>query len=168
VGEGGIMPIPGIPVLEGKYFATMDFYPMEAPEFNRISKFYENLAQKKLTTTKCKKCGAAPFPPRVVCPECNSDEFEWVELADQGKVLNFTEEVAGVPLGFDAPLIHAIVDLGHGLKLLSRIVNCPAGQLKEGDEVKLSVYSVPPMIMDTREGTKECARVFFAFEPVKK
>ncbi len=98
------MPIPGIPVLEGKYFATMDFYPIEAPEFNRISKFYENLAQKKLTTAKCKHCGAAPFPPRVVCPECNSDEMEWVELADKGKVLQLSEEVAGVPLGFEAPL----------------------------------------------------------------
>ena len=162
------MPIPGIPVLEGKYFATMDFYPLEAPEFNRISKFYENLAQKKLTTTKCKKCGATPFPPRVICPECNSDELEWVELPDHGQVLQFSEEVAGVPLGFEAPLIHAIVNLGHGLRLLSRIVHCEAVQLKEGDEVQLFVFSIPPMIMDTKEGTKECPRVFFAFEPVKK
>jgi len=158
------MPIPGIPVLDGKYFATMDFYPIEAPEFNRISKFYENLAQKKLTTTKCKHCGATPFPPRVVCPECNSDELEWVELADKGKVLQFSEEVAGV----EAPLIHAIVDLGHGLRLLSRVVNCPAGQLKEGDELQLFVFTIPAMVMDSKEGPKESPRVFFAFEPVKK
>ena len=160
------MPIPGIPVLDGKYFATMDFYPIEAPEFNRISKFYENLAQKKLTTTKCKHCGATPFPPRVVCPECNSDELEWVELADKGKVLQFSEEVAGVPLGFEAPLIHAIVDLGHGLRLLTRVVNCPAGQLKEGDELQLFVFTIPAMLMDSKEGPKESPRVFFAFEPV--
>ena len=162
------MPIPGIPVLDGKYFATMDFYPIEAPEFNRISKFYENLAQKKLTTTKCKHCGATPFPPRVVCPECNSDELEWVDLADRGKVLQLSEEVAGVPLGFEAPLIHAIVDLGHGLRMLSRIVNCPAGQLKEGDGVQLFVFTIPAMVMDSKEGPKESPRVFFAFEPVKK
>jgi uncharacterized OB-fold protein len=162
------MPIPGIPVLEGKYFATMDFYPLEAPEFNRISKFYENLASGKLTTTRCKKCGAAPFPPRVVCPECNSDELEWVELPAKGKVLNFSEEVAGVPLGFESPLIHAIIDLGHGLRLLSRVANCQPGQLKEGDELQLLVFSIPPMIMDSKEGPKESPRVFFAFEPVKK
>jgi uncharacterized OB-fold protein len=146
----------------------MDFYPLEAPEFNRISKFYENLAQNKFTTAKCKKCGAAPFPPRVVCPECNSEDMEWVELADHGKVIQCSEEVAGVPLGFETPLIHAIVDLGHGLRMISRIVNCPAGQLKEGDEVKLFVFPIPPMYIDTREGTKESPRVFFAFEPVKK
>jgi uncharacterized OB-fold protein len=158
----------GTPVLEGKYIATMDFYPLEAPEFNRISKFYENLAQNKFTTAKCKKCGAAPFPPRVVCPECNSEDMEWVELADHGKVIQYSEEVAGVPLGFETPLIHAIIDLGHGLRMISRIVNCPAGQLKEGDEVKLFVFPIPPMYIDTREGTKESPRVFFAFEPVKK
>jgi len=158
----------GTPVLEGKYIATMDFYPLEAPEFNRISKFYENLAQNKFTTAKCKKCGATPFPPRVVCPECNSEDMEWVELADHGKVLQCSEEVAGVPLGFETPLIHAIVDLGHGLRMISRIVNCPAGQLKEGDGVKLFVFPIPPMYIDTREGTKESPRVFFAFEPVKK
>ena len=158
----------GTPVLEGKYIATMDFYPLEAPEFNRISKFYENLAQNKFTTAKCKKCGATPFPPRVVCPECNSEDMEWVELADHGKVIQYSEEVAGVPLGFETPLIHAIVDLGHGLRMISRIANCPAGQLKEGDEVKLFVFPIPPMYIDTREGTKESPRVFFAFEPVKK
>ena len=158
----------GTPVLEGKYIATMDFYPLEAPEFNRISKFYENLAQNKFTTAKCKKCGAAPFPPRVVCPECNSEDMEWVELADHGEVIQYSEEVAGVPLGFETPLIHAIIDLGHGLRMISRIVNCPAGQLKEGDEVKLFVFPIPPMYIDTREGTKESPRVFFAFEPVKK
>jgi hypothetical protein len=94
--------------------------------------------------------------------------MEWVELADHGKVIQYSEEVAGVPLGFETPLIHAIVDLGHGLRMISRIVNCPAGQLKEGDGVKLFVFPIPPMYIDTREGTKESPRVFFAFEPVKK
>ena len=62
------MPVPGIPILEGKYPSTMDLYPMEAKEFNRISQFYENLREKKLTTTKCKQCGQVfviqPTTPR--------------------------------------------------------------------------------------------------------
>ena len=162
------MPLLGIPILEDKYIATMDLYPLEAQEFNRLYKFYENLKEKKLTTTKCKKCGATPFPPRVVCPECNSEDLEWVVLPSRGKVLQFSEEVAGVPLGFEAPLIHAFIDLGGGFRFLSRIANCPAGQLKDGDEVQLFVFDVPPMILDVKGGTKESPRVFFAFEPVKK
>jgi uncharacterized OB-fold protein len=162
------MPVPGVPILEDKYPSTMDLYPLEAREFNRISQFYENLKQKRFTTTKCKKCGHVPFPPRVICPQCNSDDLEWVDLPTRGKVLYVTEEVAGVPLGFESPLIHALVDLGGGRTLLTRIVNCKEGQLKEGDEVQLAVFDIPPMRIEVKGAIKEEKRVFFAFEPVKK
>ena len=163
------MPVLGVPILDNKYPSTMDLYPMEAKEFNRIFRFYENLKEKKLTTTRCKQCAHTPFPPRVICPECNSDDLEWVELPSRGKVVQFSEEVAGVPLGFEPPLIHAIINLGGGLtQFLSRIINCEAGQLKEGDDVQIAVYDIPPMVMDTKEGPKEVPRVFFAFEPVKE
>ena len=163
------MPVPGVPILEGLYPSTMDLYPFEAKEFNRIHQFYENLGQKRFTTTKCKKCGHVPFPPRVVCPKCNSEDLEWVDLPTQGKVLRFTEEVAGVPLGFESPLIHALIDLGEGRKLISRVINCKEGQLKEGDTVKLAVFEIPPMIVEKRGGVmEEVERAFFAFEPIKK
>ena len=161
------MPVPGIPILEGKYPSTMDLYPFEAKEFNRIYQFYENLKGKRFTTTKCKKCGYVAFPPRVVCPECNSEDLEWVDLPTRGKVVYFTEEIAGVPLGFESPLIHAFIDLGGGRKFVSRIINCKEGQLKEGDEVQLVVFDVPPMIVEKKGEMVEVARVFYAFEPVK-
>ena len=162
------MSVPGIPVIEGKYPSTMDLYPLEAKEFNQIYPFYENLKEGKLTTTKCQSCGCTPFPPRVICPDCNSESLEWIELPTRGNVVQFSEEVAGVPLGFKPPLIHAIINLGGGLRnFFSRIINCDAGQLKEGDEVQLVVYDVPPMILDTKAGPKEIPRVLFAFEPVR-
>jgi uncharacterized OB-fold protein len=162
------MTIPGIPSLEGTYPSTMDPYPFEAKEFNRIYQFYENLKEKRLTATKCKSCGYVSFPPRVVCPECNSDELDWTDLPTRGKVRLVTEEFAGVPLGWETPLIHALVDLGEGHKFISRITSCQVGQLKEGDEVQLTVYDIPPMIIEKREGMVESPRVFFAFEPVKR
>ena len=162
------MAVLSIPILEDKYPSTMDLYPLEAPEFNRISQFYENLREGRLTTTKCQKCGHVAFPPRVICPQCNSEDLGWVDLPTKGKVVHFGEEVAGVPLGFKSPLILAYIDLGGGSKFVSRIANCEAGQLKEGDEVQLYVYEVPPMVIDVKGGTKESPRVFFAFEPVKK
>jgi uncharacterized OB-fold protein len=162
------MPVPGVPILDGLYPSTLDLYPLESKEFNRIHQFYENLRENRFTTTKCKKCGSVPFPPRVVCPKCNSDDLEWVDLPTKGKVLRFTEEVAGVPLGFDSPLIHALVDLGEGRKIISRVINCKEGELKEGAVVRLAAYEVPPMIVEKRGGVmEEAPRMFFAFEPVK-
>jgi len=161
------MPVPGIPILEGKYPSTMDLYPLEAKEFNRLYQFYENLRGKRFTTTKCQKCGYVAFPPRVVCPECNSEDLEWVDLPTRGKVVYFTEEVAGVPLGFEPPLIHALIALSDGRKLVSRIINCTEGQLEEGDEVQFAVFDVPPMIIEKKGVMTEVPRVFYAFEPVK-
>ena len=78
------------------------------------------------------------------------------------------EEVAGVPLGFDAPLIHALIELEDGRKFICRIANCQEGELKEGAAVRLFAYEVPPMIVEKRGGVmEESPRMFFAFEPVK-
>jgi len=165
------MAVLGIPVLEDLYPATMDMWPIEAKEFNRVWPFYENLKQGRLTTTKCKDCGVVAYPPRVICPECYSENLEYIDLPTKGKVIVFSEEVKGVPLGYQSPLIHAVIDLGvdPARRLMSRIINCPAGTLKQGDEVQLTVFEVPAMPIEKgKAGTIMANRVFFAFEPVKK
>ncbi|HUJ67915.1 MAG TPA: Zn-ribbon domain-containing OB-fold protein [Syntrophorhabdales bacterium] len=165
------MSVTGIPVLDNLYPATMDMWPIEAKEFNRSWPFYENLKQGRFTTTKCKDCGNVSYPPRVICPACYSENLEFIDLPKTGKVVVFSEEVKGVPLGFESPLIHAVVDLGVDpvRRLLTRIVNCQAGQLKRGDEVQLAVFDIPAMPIEKgRAGTIMAERVFFAFEPVKK
>jgi uncharacterized OB-fold protein len=82
----------------------------------------------------------------VICPECYSEDLEYVELPKKAKVQVFSEELKGVPLGYDSPLIHAVVQFpaGSPIKgLVTKIINCPAGKLKEGDEVQLVVFEVP-------------------------
>jgi len=160
--------MPGIKILEGKYIATMDIYPQQAKEFNRIYPFYEFLKQGKFTTTRCKDCGYQAFPPRVVCPKCLSENLEWVDLPTKGTVKVVTEEEVGVPLGFETPLIHALIDLDGKLTLFTRILNCRVGQLKEGDEVKLCVFPVDPVPIQIGKNVILSERVFYAFEPVKK
>jgi len=163
------MSVLGIPVLEDLYPSTMDLWPFEAKEFNRVWPFYENLKQGRFTTTKCKDCGHVMFPPRVLCPECYSENLEYIDLPKKGKVIVFSEEVKGIPLGFSSPLIHAVIDLGVDpvRRLVSKVVNCPTGKLKVGDELKFTVFQVPPMPVDKgKAGTIMVDRVFFAFEPV--
>jgi len=160
-----------IPFLEGRYSPTLDMWPIEAKEFNRIHEFYENLREGKFTTTKCKKCGRVSYPPRVICPECYSDELEWVELPKKGKVTVVVEKWGGVPICYEPPLIDAWIDLGENSPvrhILSRMVNSPPETLKEGDEVQLVVFDVPAHPIELKKETITVERVFFAFEPVKK
>ena len=153
--------------LEGKYAVTMDMYPMESADFNRIHPFYQNLREGRLTTTRCGDCGAQSFPPRVICPRCLSENLEWVDLPTTGRVLVATEEEVGVPVGFETPLIHAMIDLGGKLTLFARVKGCAVGELKEGDHVKLTVFPVDPLPVDGKRGAVILQeRVFFAFEKV--
>jgi uncharacterized OB-fold protein len=165
------MTATGIPFLEGRYSPTLDMWPIEAKEFNRIYKFYENLREGKFTTTKCENCGQVAYPPRVICPECYSDELEWIELPKKGKVIVVVEKWGGVPICYEPPLIDAWIDLGKDSPVrhvLSRIINCPPETLKEGDEVQLVVFDVPSHPIELKKETIMAHRAFFAFEPVKK
>lgn len=162
------MSTPGISILEGKYMATMDLFPQQSKEFNQVHPFYEYLREGRFTTTKCVDCGAEPFPPRIMCPECYSTNMEWIDWPTTGTVIDVTEEVVGVPLGFGKPpLVHALVDLGGKRTFFVRILNCKEGELKSGDQVKLAVFDVDPVPQEVGREVVEIPRVFYAFEPVK-
>ena len=166
-----VVQVVGTPALEGKYIGEMDQWPLECSEFNRIYPFYDNLRAGRFTTTKCKQCGHIGFPPGVICTQCWSDDLEWVDLPQKAKVVAVTETLAGAPSGFDLPLILAWLNFGEGAPLrhlLTRVINCKEGQLKEGDEVQLVVFEVAAHPMDTKKESKICERVYYAFEPVKK
>jgi uncharacterized OB-fold protein len=161
------MSTPGISILDGKYMVTMDLFPQESKEFNQIYPFFEHLKEGRFTTTKCADCGAEPFPPRILCPECWSTNMEWIDWPTTGTVVEMTEEVVGVPLGFGKPpLVHALVDLQGKKTFFVRIVNCKEGELKAGDEVRLTVFDVDPVPQEMGREVVEMPRVFFAFEPV--
>lgn len=162
------MSTPGIPVLEGKYMITMDLFPQESKEFNQVYPFFEHLKEGRFTTTKCKDCGVESFPPRILCPECFSTNMEWIDWPTTGTVIDVTEEVVGVPLGFGKPpLVHALVDLEGKNTFFVRIINCKEGELKSGDKVKLAVFDVDPVPQEMGRDVVQMHRVFYAFEPVK-
>ena len=90
-----------LPIWMVNIVQVLDMWPLEDPELNRIYPFYDNMKQGRWTTTKCKKCGNISYPPGVACPNCWSDELEWIDLPKTAKVVGMTETLAGAPTGFD-------------------------------------------------------------------
>jgi len=121
----------------------LDFYPLEDAKTTEISQFFQNLKQGKLTTTKCKKCGQLLWPPRIVCPNCFSNEFDWIDLGKEGELYAFTDVRIGAPLGFvqDAPFTVGFVKIS-GLTISSRIDNAKYDQLKIGDKLQLKIVEL--------------------------
>jgi hypothetical protein len=133
----------------------LDFYPLEDEKSTRISEFFKNLRDGRLTTTKCRRCATLLWPPRIVCPSCLSNELEWVDLGTEGELYAFTEMRLGAPLGFvqDLPFCIGIVKIG-GLLISARIDDAKYEQLKIEDRVKLKIVEL------------EDGRVFFRFKPL--
>ena len=140
---------------EEKVIYTMDLFTEQTPDQNQLYPFYENLHEGRFSATKCKECGALPWPPRTVCPECMSDQMEWTDLPTKGKITIFSAEEIGVPAGFDIPLLHALVDIEGGPRgLFTRITKAKVEDLKVGMEVELDVIPISR------------GRVIFGFKPV--
>jgi len=155
----------GISKLDGKYAVSMDMYTLQDKGSNMGYKFYEHLKEGRFTTTKCKACGLRSYPPRILCPECYSMDMEWVDLPMEGTVLAVAEQLVGVPLGFEAPLIHAYVNMSDEMTFICRTQGLKAGELKAGDKVKLVVIPLESVPFDGKKGAViEMDRVFYVLE----
>jgi uncharacterized protein len=88
----------------------------------KTAKFVDLLSEGKIQGTLCKKCGAKFFPPRADCSVCLSNEMDWFDMPDKGKLETFTTAYYA-PFGFetDPPYTMGVVDFGKSLKLFARL-----------------------------------------------
>lgn len=83
-----------------------------------IEGFYKFILQGKLMAGKCLKCGKIHMPPRPLCDNCFSQEFEWVQVPGKGELLTYTViHVAPAQFQSMVPYAVGIVQLENGLRL---------------------------------------------------
>jgi uncharacterized protein len=111
---------------------------MSMQESFTIEQFYKFLGQKMLMAGKCLKCGKIHLPPRPLCDNCYSQDFEWVEVSGKGKLLTYTV-ISIAPEQFQAltPYAVGIVELEKGLKIPGMIQGTTQDCLKIGMELTL-------------------------------
>jgi uncharacterized OB-fold protein len=102
-------------------------------------KYFREIPQRyRLEAGKCKKCGQVYFPPRIVCPECKSRQFETIKLNPEGKLLTYTIiRVASDKFSIQAPYAVGIVELNDGVKLTTQIADVDFDKIKIGMKLKL-------------------------------
>jgi uncharacterized OB-fold protein len=103
------------------------------------SRYWREIPQRyRLEADKCKNCGYVAFPPRQICPRCQSRQFEAITLADSGKVITYTIiRVPPRPFADQAPYAVGIVELDDRVRLMGQIVDCNFEDLKIGMRVKI-------------------------------
>jgi len=138
---------------------------MGQPEFT-VASFNQFLSEKKLMGSKCAKCGATYLPPRALCKKCHSQEMEWVEMVEKGKLAAFTCIAVGSTMmcqeGFDRKNLYCsgIVELDSGQKIASQILGVNANQ---PDAVKVGT---PLEIEFVERGEGDAKKTYLGFKAV--
>jgi uncharacterized OB-fold protein/acyl dehydratase len=104
--------------------------------------WWDGVDRGELLIQKCSSCGKLRHPPRPMCGECQS--LEWESIASQGKGTIHSYVVMHHPKipGYDYPLAVAVIDLDEGTRFVSNIVDCDPGDVEIGMRVEMKMEAV--------------------------
>ena len=88
--------------------------------------YFDYAARGELRIPKCQDCGLAFFYPRTACPECSSENLEWMLCSGRARLHTYLINTRPAP-GFeeDAPYAVAVVELEEGPRMMTNIVEVP-------------------------------------------
>lgn len=111
------------------------------PEPNGDSLPYWNAArERRLLIRQCTACGAKHFMPRHQCPQCWSDQLEWIDSRGAGRVQSYSV-VHRAPMpefGVNGPYVIALIDLDEGPRMFANIVGEDALEVAIDDRVQVT------------------------------
>jgi hypothetical protein len=115
-----------------------DFSLLQVPTDAHSQPFWDSAAARKLLMPRCTQCGTFRWPAGPFCPQCRSQQVEWVPPG-QGRIYSFTVlpmrgEVGNAPQQFRIP---ALVEFegAPGVRLVSSLVDAPIEQVDIGIRV---------------------------------
>ncbi len=108
--------------------------------------FWDAAREHRLVLKKCKSCGTLQHPPYLYCPQCSSEEAEWIEASGKATLYAYTVNEFAVPFPFwdDLPYVTAIIDLAEGVRMISNVVDCPPAELVNGMPLEVVFDDVSP------------------------
>ena len=105
----------------------MAHYSKPLPRLNGDNQpFWEGCRRHELRFQRCPACGHVRWPPSLLCPQCHSDETDWMVSRGLGSVYTFCVYHAPLIKAFsaDLPYVVAVVALDEGPRLLTNIIDC--------------------------------------------
>ena len=107
---------------------------------NADSQHYLEMAiQENLVIRQCKKCSQKHFMPRYLCPNCWSDDLEWIKASGNGIVHTYTiiRRPALQTFKQETPYVLAMIELEEGPRMIANVVGEGALDIQINDCVKL-------------------------------
>lgn len=148
-------------------FRVLKFFPVDAPPEStseaddtpavptRIASprgqdngwWWSAVDEGKVLIQRCKSCQTLRHPPRPMCGECQSIEWDSVESTLDGEVFSFTVlHYPKIP-GYDYPLCCAVISLAEGTRIIANVVGIDHEKVEIGMKVKGQVEQVDEKTM---------------------
>lgn len=111
--------------------------------FGLTAQFYGWLAAGELRLQRCSECGVFRHVPRVLCPACASDRWDWQRSTGRGRVYSWTTTVRPLHPAFtETPVTLVVVALDEGPRILAQLVDVAEGQVEMGMPVEATFVTV--------------------------
>ncbi len=99
--------------------------------------FWDGVREHRLLIQRCASCGTLRHPPRPMCGQCRSVEWDTVTASGRGEVFSFVMPHHPPFPWFEYPYIVALVELEEGVRLVSNLVGCTPDEVEIGMPVRL-------------------------------
>lgn len=125
--------------------------------------YQRSLAERRLTGSRCAKCGATYVPPKPICGKCGTRDMKLIEAGKKGKIAGFTVISVGSPLmveeGYDRehPYATGVIELEDGCRVSARILDV---DVAHPENIKIGTPVTAEFIEAEHGGEK---RTFLAF-----
>ncbi len=99
--------------------------------------WFEGARQHRLLIQRCKRCGTLRHPPRPMCSECHSYEWDVVDASGRGTVYSFVVNHYPQVPAFDYPLAVGLIELEEGTRLVANVIGVEPGDIRVGMPVEV-------------------------------
>jgi uncharacterized OB-fold protein/acyl dehydratase len=113
------------------------------PALGHDNKWWWDCVEKdELAIQRCCGCGVLRHPPRPMCGECQSTEWDYIFSTGEGTIHSYVViRYPEVP-GYTYPLVVAVVDLAEGTRFVGNVVDVDPEDVEIGMAVQASIERV--------------------------
>lgn len=101
----------------------------------------------KVLIQRCTSCQTLRHPPRPMCGQCQSMQWDAIESTLMGEILSHTQLHHPKIPGYQYPLVCAVIKLAEGTNLVANVVGCDPSAVHIGMQVKGVVEQVDAKTM---------------------
>lgn len=105
--------------------------------------WWEMASEGKLGIQRCTGCQTLRHPPRPMCGECRSIEWDAISASGKGTICSYTILHHPQFPGYDYPMIIVLIDLEEGTRFTSQLIECDPQEVTFGMPVEMVIHEDP-------------------------